>query len=93
MSNLKAVVHELEDQIAKRIMFLKTLAAMEVLGSSLGIRLIAEDLRGTKKESKNGPVKTARGKRTLSPAARKRIADAQKKRWAKYHAEQKKAAK
>lgn len=30
-----------------------------------------------------------RGRKTMSPAARKRIADAQKKRWAKYRKEQK----
>ncbi len=40
---------------------------------------------------KAGTVKVP-GKRNLSPAARKRIADAQKRRWAKHHAAKSKAA-
>lgn len=38
----------------------------------------------TKSASSGGTVRPARVKRELSPAARKRIAAAQKKRWAEY---------
>jgi len=36
----------------------------------------------TKKAAKAAPAKKAKKRRTLSPEARKRIADAQRKRWA-----------
>ncbi len=39
------------------------------------------------------PVRRRRRKRTLSPAARKRIADATKKRWAEYRAKKASATK
>jgi len=57
-------------------------AAMASIRKELGIRGPRAAAAG------NAPA--ARGKRVLSPAARKRIADAQKKRWAAFHA--KKAA-
>ncbi len=37
---------------------------------------------GGKRGRKSASTKSAKGKRTLSPEARKRIADAQRKRWA-----------
>jgi hypothetical protein len=44
-------------------------------------------------KAKKAPAKTAaRKKRTLSPEARKRIAEAQRKRWAAQKAKTKKAA-
>lgn len=50
-------------------------------------------LSGTQTKSvKNTSIKTTQGKRTMSAAARKRIATAQKLRWAKFHAAQKKVA-
>lgn len=47
------------------------------------IREIRERLGKRGRNSRETPVQTAR-KRTLSPEARKRIAAAQKKRWAQY---------
>jgi len=44
---------------------------------------IIEDLRARLKESAAAPAKTA-GKRVMNPAARRRIAAAQKKRWAEH---------
>ena len=47
---------------------------------------IRRRLRGLGGESKPEGAPAARAKRVLSPAARKRIADATKKRWAAYRA-------
>ena len=45
---------------------------------------------GTKQKAK--PAKTTGGRRKMSAAGRKRIAEAQRARWAKVRAQQKKAA-
>jgi hypothetical protein len=47
-----------------------------------GVRAILSDGTSTRADNANAGKKRARKKRTLSPDARKRIADAQKKRWA-----------
>jgi hypothetical protein len=43
----------------------------------------------TKKAAKAAPAKKAKKRRVLSPEARKRIADAQRKRWAAQKAKNK----
>ena len=60
-----------------------------LLASSTGSTTVTA--RGSK--AKKAPAKTAtRRKRTLSPEARKRIAEAQRKRWAAQKSKAKKAA-
>lgn len=46
------------------------------------VRAILSDGTSTRAGNANASKKRARKRRTLSPEARKRIADAQKKRWA-----------
>lgn len=46
-------------------------------------------IKVTKSTSKKAPAKKARKRRVLSPEARKRIADAQRKRWAAQKAKNK----
>ena len=79
MSNLANVVQQLRkerDQAQRRIEQLDE--ALKALGG-------LSPLRGTAR--RNGPARTSDGKRRhLSPAARKRIAAAQRARWAKWRA-------
>ena len=46
-------------------------------------------VKATKSAAKKAPAKKGRKRRTLSPEARKRIADAQRKRWAAQKAKSK----
>jgi len=62
------------------------------IGRLLKVKSILSN--GTDKPSKgNAPKAALPKKRTLSAKARKAIAEAQRKRWAKVHAAQKKSAK
>jgi hypothetical protein len=76
--SLENVVQEIDNEI------IRLQEARKLLSGSAGVNLPTS--------FKAGAIKPA-GKRNLSPAARKRIADAQKRRWAKHHAAKAKAAK
>jgi hypothetical protein len=74
--SLENVVREIDDEI------IRLQEARKLLSGSTAVHLPTA-LRA-------GAIKPG-GKRNLSPAARKRIADAQKRRWAKHHAAKLKA--
>jgi hypothetical protein len=52
------------------------------------IREIQAELKGTRIPAASGVTRNVTVKRVLSPAARARIAAAQKKRWAEFHKRQ-----
>lgn len=77
------------------VQFRKLLAELEKEKAALERRLaeINEVLSATKGSKPHAAKAVRSGKRNMSAAGRKRIADAQKARWAKFHAQQAKAAK
>jgi hypothetical protein len=56
------------------------------------LRQLNQAIQALSKIAEGNPGTRGRVKRTMSVAARKRIAAAQKARWAKFHASRKKAA-
>jgi len=81
MTNLASVVQQLRkerDQVEKRVEQLDQ--ALEALSGVAGLRAIS---------GRRGRVKVPAKPRTMSAAARKRIAAAQRARWAKWKAAQK----
>ncbi len=85
MTNVTDLISELDRQRAASLQVVKHLeAAIEALRG-----LNSSDSKVTKTPT---PATGARPKRHMSVAARKRIAAAQRVRWAKWKAEQKKAA-
>ena len=82
MQNLLNIVNELQVQ-RKRVH-----AELERLDAAINA------LRGSKLSNGSGEIRIvpAKPRRMMSAAARKRIADAQKARWAAWRAKQKKAA-
>ena len=77
MANFSRVLHELEQE-QKRIE-----AELQQINHAINA------LRGV---SSNGKRSSGSGRRTLSAAARRRIAQAQKARWAKWKAQRSKKA-
>ena len=69
--SIDSLLHQIDAEIAK-------LTQARVLLSGIGKGVAASSAVA----GKSAPVKASRKKRVLSPEARKRIADAQRKRWA-----------
>lgn len=77
MSNLGAVLGQLKQERA---------------GVAAELRQLDQAIQALSKVAGRAPVVGKRVKRTMSVAARKRIAAAQRVRWARFHANRKKAA-
>lgn len=79
MNDVQRIISELERQ---RSAIEKAIAALREIGGSAGT-----------KQSSQATKKAVTKKRTMSPEARARIAEATRKRWAAKRAAEKKAAK
>ena len=91
--DVRSILSEIDAEIAKLQSVRATLTGLS--GSIPGVPSVSSGRRGRPKGSRNTPkaVGAAKTKRVLSPEARKRIADAQKRRWAERRKEPKKEAK
>ncbi len=80
MADLKAVLKELEQERSRLDKAIRTIRGLSGNNARNG------------RATSNREQRAVRAKRTLSPAARRRIIAAQRARWAKWRAQRKKAA-
>jgi hypothetical protein len=78
---IDSILAQIDAEIARLKQVRSLLAGSEVTLSTF-----------TERKSKKAPAKAAKKSRVLSPEARKRIADAQRKRWAAQKSKNKKEA-
>jgi hypothetical protein len=75
---IDSILAQIDSEIAKLTQVRSLLASTGKAATK-----VTEHITGkTKKAAKTAPAKKAKKRRVLSPEARKRIADAQRKRWA-----------
>jgi hypothetical protein len=87
------ILENLQDQINDRIQFGVLLIKIQTLGAKLGFNVqFGNDSKKKAKPAKKA-VKRVKAKRHISAAGRKRIAAAQKARWAKVRTAKKNAKK
>jgi hypothetical protein len=93
--DIRRIISELDAEIAKLQTIRSQIAGYSAAPAAAAAPGKVAGRRGRPKGSKNAVKKTAakKARRVLSPEARKRIADAQKKRWAERRAPAKKESK